>query len=107
MAVLARGRIVVWEGGSLWIFAADRPASRTACHSHHAIQLTLALEGGFELHGEGGVRAGPAVAVAADARHEFHAGGTTAMLFVDPDSAAGRALAGRWFGEGPLKPLDP
>jgi AraC-like DNA-binding protein len=45
---------------------------------------------------------GPAVAVAADADHIFNATGRAAFLFVDPETAAGTAIAAALFGSGRL-----
>jgi len=40
----AAGQIVVWQGGSLWT---GRAAMTTDVHAHHAIQITLGLDGTF------------------------------------------------------------
>ena len=93
MRVEGRGRITVWEGASLWVLAAAREAGGTDYHAHHAIQVTLSLEGDFELRTEDERLTGPAVAVASNARHIFQAHGMAAFLFVAPESPAGRALA--------------
>ena len=53
MARQAQGRIVLWEGGALWVFdvlARPDARKRTDNHAHHAIQITLALDGKFNLH---------------------------------------------------------
>lgn len=101
MQVLANARIVVWEGGSLWVVDAASSASskpeRTDAHTHHAIQVTLGLGGRFKL-GTGGVELrGDAVAVAADTVHWFEAEGLVAILFIEPESRLGRAVAKRVF----------
>ena len=48
MKVAGRGRIVIWEGASLWIMqvvpARESGATSTDFHAHHAIQVTMALE---------------------------------------------------------------
>jgi AraC family transcriptional regulator len=95
MTPLAHGRIILWEGASLWIMDVDPPPGspqRTDFHSHHAIQVTLALEGQFHLHADDRSCPGPAVVVAADVRHAFEPKGLIALLFVEPESAAGRSL---------------
>src|SRR4051794_35915475 len=102
MAVAGRGRIIIWEGAALWILQGEHETERTGEHSHHAIQLTLALEGGIELRAAGTSLSAPCVAVAADAEHEFVASGITAFLFLDPEGAAGKAFAASAFGAGPL-----
>ena len=52
MPKLGRGRILIWEGGSLWIMEAVSATRQRARlnepHSHHAVQVTLALDGDFE-----------------------------------------------------------
>ena len=53
MKLLAQARIVMWEGGALWVVDATKPASkeprRTDLHAHHAIQITMSLGGQFRL----------------------------------------------------------
>jgi hypothetical protein len=53
MARRAHGRLILWEGGALWVLDvhAQPPARRrTDFHAHHALQVTLALCGEFTLH---------------------------------------------------------
>jgi AraC-like DNA-binding protein len=66
-------------------------------HSHHAVQVSLALEGDFEF--ESGARrvTGEAVAVATDASHAFNAQGLFAHIYIEPESHAGRAAAKTLF----------
>ena len=95
MRKIASGHIAFWEGGSLWVF--DIPSSpgapsRNATHAHHAFQLTFSLGGSFGLHLKDRVLPGPAVLVAPDTPHAFEASGLVALLFVEPESHAGRAL---------------
>ncbi|MGZ3273812.1 MAG: helix-turn-helix domain-containing protein [Caulobacteraceae bacterium] len=95
MKAIATGRIVLWEGGSLWVFhvppGGARPPS-TEIHAHRAFQVTLALDGVFELTAAGCSAGGPAAVVAPDESHAFKAEGSVALLFVEPESAQGRAL---------------
>jgi AraC family transcriptional regulator len=95
MTPIASGRIAVWEGGSLWAF--DVPpgdSDRNQLHAHHALQVTFALEGGaFKLHLRDRIATGDVVIVAADAAHAFEAEGAVGLLFVAPESRAGRVLA--------------
>lgn len=112
MELLARIRVVSWQGASLWVSDAT-PAQgplprRTDFHAHHAIQITVSLGGWFKLDTAGpGVR-GDAVGVAADVRHVFEAEGLMAFLFIEPESRQGRAIARRWFNGRELVafPLD-
>lgn len=95
METIAAGRIVFWEGGSLWVFdVPGEPAakSRNDQHAHHAFQLTFSLGGEFSLHLEDRVLPGPAAIVAPDTAHAFEAVGLVGLLFVEPESRAGRSL---------------
>jgi AraC family transcriptional regulator len=92
MPVAGRGRILVWEGASLWVLEGAGEHAGTDYHAHHAIQITIALAGDFELRTEAECLTGPAVAVAPDTSHVFRAEGRVAFLFVEPESAAGQAL---------------
>ena len=105
MAVAGRGRILVWEGASLWVLEGAGDHAQTDFHAHHAIQVTLALEGDFELRAAGERLTGPAVAVAPDASHIFNAAGRIAFLFVEPESADGQALIAAAFHGGALAAL--
>lgn len=96
MEIAGRGRILIWEGGSLWLMEAlparGSASNMTAFHSHHAIQITLSLGGRFELRTNDCSVAGDAV-VAPDVEHLFEANGHIAVLFVEPESKAGQAIA--------------
>ncbi len=106
MELLAHTRIVSWEGASLWVIDAtkvvgDEPR-RTDFHAHHAIQVTFGLGGWFKLDtAELSVR-GEGVAVAADTPHVFEAEGLIAMIFIEPESRFGRAVARDLFVYGDL-----
>lgn len=99
MAVKAHGRIVFWEGASLWVLGTSDGMRypRTAVHSHHALQVTLALRGTFLLVDRDRQVSGVAAAVAADTEHAFEADGVVAHLFIEPDGREGRAIAHRLF----------
>lgn len=96
MEKIAAGRVAFWEGGSLWVLdvlgAVDAP-NRNAMHAHHAFQLTFSLGGEFKLHLEDRIVPGPAAVVAPDTPHAFEARGLVGLLFVAPESRAGRSLA--------------
>lgn len=110
MEVLAQTRIVVWGGGSLWLVDAARfeqgETRSTDFHAHHAIQVTLGLGGRFRLVGDDGTVATRNAVVATDALHRFEAEGRFALLFVEPESRLGRAVAARHV-VGSLTELDP
>jgi AraC-like DNA-binding protein len=107
MRIAGRGRIVVWEGASLWVLAALRDDAGTDFHTHHAIQVTLALEGGFVVRAPDESSAGPVTLVAADSLHMFEATGAAAFLFVEPESPAGRVLTARFRANAHLAEPDP
>jgi len=110
MEIAGRGRILIWEGASLWLMEAlpeaDGSIKSTAAHAHHAIQVTLSLGGRFELRAGDRTVPGDAV-VAPDVDHVFEAVGRIAILFVEPESRAGRAIAKALLHESDLAPLAP
>ena len=104
MKHVGRGRIVLWEGASLWAFDVPPGATTrrsTDAHAHHAIQLTFAVEGQFAFHIGPEVVDGPAVLIAPDVPHVYFPQGRNVMIFIDPESRLGSAvlrdLAGRDF----------
>lgn len=104
MGTKAHGRILFWEGASLWILSAP-PGHRypkTDPHSHHAVQVTLALTGRVDFDGDAERVGGVAVAIAPDTLHAFEGTGLVAHLFVAPDSRAGREIARGLFSSGSL-----
>lgn len=106
MEQLAQARIAVWQGGSLWLLNTTKPspglAPRTGFHAHHAVQLVFSLGGEFRLWLTDRDLSDRYVAVAPDALHRFDATGAYAMLFVEPESRAGRAIMAATFGDGDL-----
>jgi len=110
MPIRAHGRIVFWEGASLWVLG-TRPGEgrfpRTAFHSHHAIQVSMALRGEFTLEVRDGLVRGGAAVVAPDAEHAFEAEGVVAHLFVDPDGQLGRAMMSERLSGASVVPLPP
>jgi AraC-like DNA-binding protein len=115
MEKLARARIVMWEGASLWIVDAATAISadtrRTDFHKHHAIQATLSLGGWFTISTRDALMRDEAVIVAADTEHLFDAEGLVATLFIEPESNIGRAVKSRFFtgrqvASIPLESLD-
>jgi len=110
MATKAYGRMVFWEGACLWVLGrrpGDPAYPKTSFHSHHAVQVTLALAGTFTLEGRDHCAAGAiAAAVAPDVEHAFEAhGDAVAHLFVDPDGHAGRHLRRTLFTTGDVVPI--
>jgi AraC family transcriptional regulator len=109
MKIAVRGRIVLWEGASLWALEVPLAAlarRNTEIHAHHAIQLTLSVGGSFYFQIGAEVVEGPVVIIAPDVPHAFFPQGQIAMIFIEPESKAGAAvlndLADRKFAK-----LDP
>jgi AraC-like DNA-binding protein len=111
MELLARARIVMWQGASLWIVDAtpimERETKRTDFHAHHAVQVTLALDGRFRLDTRDAHVRGDAVAVAADVQHAFEPEGLMAIIFIEPESRMGRAVARQLFDGAELAAIPP
>ncbi|MFN0045529.1 MAG: AraC family transcriptional regulator [Sphingorhabdus sp.] len=97
MTVVGRGRIVFWEGASLWLLKVEQEAAELQPHAHHAIQITFQLEGSFEIGVSSECLTGPVAAVWSDTSHSFRASGAVALLFVAPESSVGRALGKTLF----------
>ena len=88
------GRIVLWEGASLWAFdvlpaSADMP---NRMHAHHAFQITLSARGTVGIRTAEGLTPGPAILIAPDVPHALEPEGRIALLFVEPESRAGASL---------------
>jgi AraC-like DNA-binding protein/quercetin dioxygenase-like cupin family protein len=99
-SVAASGRIYFWQSGSLWI---GKGQGRSEWHDHHAHQLALALDGEFRFRTErnGSWTDFEAAIVPSHCPHEFELDGATmAHLFVEPESAEGRALSKQFDGSG-------
>ena len=91
------GHVLLWSGGSVWI---GRDAGRVAPHAHHAIQIALAMDARFLLAaGDGGWHEHRGAIVMPHRPHRFDGcGERIAMLFVEPETAQGRALLDRYGG---------
>ena len=92
------GRVLVWPGGSLW---AGRNVGLVPEHAHHAIQVSLALDGRFRARSGAWplARETAGMIVMPDQRHSIDGcGATLATLFVEPNSFAGAALRARFAG---------
>lgn len=84
-------RWYLWEGGFL---ALGRTYGLVPTHDHHALQITLALDGFVEVSGaDGAWRPCPGFIVKPNVPHSLHADEVTgALLFVEPESSEGRWL---------------
>jgi AraC-like DNA-binding protein len=98
---IGAGRVLMWQGGSLWV---SRATGRAQPHAHHAIQVTLAPGQPVRLRcaGDPDWWQGRASIVMPGKPHQFDGGGhDVAMLFVEPETAVGRALMAR-YGDSAL-----
>jgi AraC-like DNA-binding protein len=82
-------RWYLWDGGFLAIGKANWGVIPP--HSHHAIQIVVAIDGEIALKGASGDwRAGRGMIVRPDVEHSFDGKGSPgAMIFVDPESYEG------------------
>lgn len=108
MQALAQGRIVGWEGASLWVLGphpGPGPTRRTGAHAHHAVQLTIGLRSPFHLDSADLSYVGDCAAVAPNVPHSFQTPDLVAHLFVEPESRCGRALVQTLFASAPIAAL--
>lgn len=89
--IVGIGRVLLWSGGSLWM---GRATGRAEAHAHHAIQISMGLSGPLRLCAdEGPWREHRVALVRPHRRHRFDGSGeTVAQIFVEPETAQGRAL---------------
>lgn len=100
-AIAGIGRVVLWQGGALWI---GRAAGRAELHSHHAIQISLGLSGQVRFRSPKDVAWSDyaAAIVLPHQRHQFDGNGqTVAQIFVEPETVQGRVLLKR-HTNGPI-----
>lgn len=85
-------RWYLWEGGFL---LTARAQGVVPSHTHHAIQIVIALDGCVAIQGEtGGWSESRGLVVRPDAGHSFDCNGALGvMLFVDPESSDGAWLS--------------
>jgi len=108
MSTKAYGRMVFWEGASLWVLGTrpgDGPYQKTKFHAHHAVQVTLSLHGWFTLETRDREVGGEAAAVAPDTEHALAGEGMVAHLYVDPEGEPGRELQRTLFSGETLIPI--
>lgn len=105
---MARGRakLAVGQGVSVWVLEAPEGFGDAQFHSHHAIQIAVCLSGALTLASETERVNAPAIAVATDARHRLDAHGLLVLIFVEPESRAGRTLQQQLLKEAELARLD-
>lgn len=100
MELVGVGRVVFWEGGSLWLALL---AAANNWHSHHAIQLCLPVDAEAQFQTEEGgdwLRFAGAI-IMPDVPHGFRAPGkVVANILFEPESVAGRSLLARYREAG-------
>lgn len=91
------GHICFWQGGSLWL---GRGRGQSDWHAHHAHQVAVSLAGSclFRSGPDDPWTAFTGAIIPSNRKHQFEFDGTIAHLFVEPETAAGRALH-RYFAE--------
>ncbi|MDB5538493.1 MAG: hypothetical protein JWQ89_220 [Devosia sp.] len=92
MDIAGFGRVVFWDGGSLWLALITGVTQR---HSHHAVQLSLPLDGmaQFQTEPDGDWIQCHGAVITPDAPHAFRAPGrVVANILFEPESAVGRGL---------------
>lgn len=97
----AAGALPLWPP----LLASLGPGGRSARHAHHAMHLVLALEGRLRVRtaGRPAWQAAAGVLTAPDAEHGIDASGReTLLVFLDPESDAGRSLRGVLAGPARL-----
>lgn len=95
MDIAGIGRVVFWEGGSLWLALITGVVQR---HAHHAVQLCLPLEGTaqFQTDPDGNWITCVGALIPPDVPHAFRAPGkVVANILFEPESAVGRTLLAR------------
>lgn len=91
-----RGRVLLWQGGSLWI---GRSTGTTDTHDHHAVQIAIALDGQLLLRtpADADWRAYHGAIIPS---HQPHAFSTTnavvANIFIEPEAHEGKSLLERF-----------
>ncbi|TFL16559.1 AraC family transcriptional regulator [Jannaschia formosa] len=102
------GRIVLWEGASLWTFdvlpQGEQRVNRM--HTHHAFQLTLSAGGIANIRTPDSLIEGPVILIGPDVPHAIEPEGRIALLFVEPESRAGARLR-HLLGGVPIARLAP
>lgn len=97
-ALTGVGRVVIWPGGSLWV---GRRMGQVQQHAHHAIQISLALEGRFQIQSASWPQPQQATGAVVMPDQPHGLDGCEAMLallFVEPNSLPGAALRKRFSG---------
>jgi AraC-like DNA-binding protein len=90
------GRVVVWPGASIWV---GRQVGSVPEHAHHAIQVSLALDGPFQIQARAWqepIETRSAVVMPDEPHRLDGLGNAVAMIFVEPNSNQGAAIRKRF-----------
>jgi AraC family transcriptional regulator len=96
MQVVGIGRVVFWEGGSLWLALVT---GALGLHSHHAIQLCPPIQGfaQFKTQPDGDWTTCEGAVITPDVPHIFHApGSVVANILFEPESTVGRSVLAKY-----------
>lgn len=93
---------VIWANRYLMIKGENYD---TDLHSHHAIQISIALEDMISLDTEDENYTGEVIVINHQIKHALKTNQRSLMVLVEPDSNEGQALK-RWLGNGRVKTLD-
>jgi AraC family transcriptional regulator len=94
------GRVLFWEGGSLWLALIT---GTMGWHEHHAIQLCLPIQGKaqFKTDPDRDWITCDGAVITPDVPHMFHApGSVVANILFEPESSAGRGVLARYGKSG-------
>ncbi len=100
MQLAGIGRVVFWEGGSLWLALIT---GGNSLHLHHAVQISLPLTGLARFRRSQSTQwvDYPGAVIAPDLPHAFDAPGVVvANILFEPECPAGRALLDRYGDQG-------
>lgn len=101
------GDFVAWTGGCALIGEGSGPI---ALHSHYAIQLSIGSPSGLRVRfgGDGAWQPCAAALVPSRAAHSIDVNDCdwSSVVFIEPETAAGRAIAARLQGDLELLPRD-
>jgi AraC-like DNA-binding protein len=100
MQVAGIGRVMFWEGGSLWLALIT---GGNGLHLHHAVQISLPLSGTVRFSRSQSTDwiDYPGAVIAPDIPHAFQAPGrVVANILFEPECPAGRSLLARYGEEG-------
>ena len=100
MQIAGIGRVVFWEGGSLWLALITGGVER---HVHHAIQISLPFDGAvrFQISPDADWMSYAGAVIGPDLPHAFQAPGRiVANILFEPESTTGRAMLAKFANTG-------